>query len=159
MPRERDSIHQQGGEPTGTPPLEARQQLTPRGELERHFEGSFAGSPKVKAIEDLAALMATQSVIDQERRTLKEPLSDVGFVELLTRKAQISETIRKRSSGKHAAAYNASQVKFPRHLENYKQEQKNQLGDVLTADQLTLYAANALRGDVSDINENLPVKE
>src|SRR5688572_20574433 len=100
MPGEREPIHQQGGEPRGTPPREARQQLTPRGELERHFEGSFAGSPTVKAIEDNAAIMATQSLIDQERRTLRQPLSDVDFMELLMRKAQISETIRKRSSGK-----------------------------------------------------------
>jgi hypothetical protein len=156
---ERQPVLHQRGEPTGTPPVETRQQLSPRGELERHFEGYFAGSARVKAMADKVELVSTKAFIDQSRDIFREPLGDEGFVRLLMKEAQIEETIRKRSSGKHAAEYNASQIKYKIHLENYKEEAKNQYGDVFTDNQLTQAAAKSLLIDLKDINENLPIKE
>ena len=127
--------------------------------LRRSLEGTFAGSPIVQAIADTAALAAVQSRIDHKRRTLKEPLSDDGFMEDLVQKAAINETIRKGEFGEEAAVYGIGCGLADGLLREYNVDSKKQ-GDTSRSDeQIKEGAAYRLRFDLWYLNKHLPKRK
>jgi hypothetical protein len=99
--------------------------MAPKQHLERMLATEGPGSPTMKALIDMVSLQYTQYVFtqamdDEESREAHQMMA------MLFDMSMITETIRKRSTGKHARAYNKARDKAQEYFQPYYDEQSDE---------------------------------